>query len=84
MAKINIEDHLDDLLERLMDEDADMETIEKTLKISKAVVDIAKAKTDEKRLKIMQFESLNRAGFLSEDLGNDIQFQLGIKKQLTQ
>ena len=64
MSKLNYNDHLDDLMERLMSEDISEEDMTKTLKIAKAVTDIAKIKMDEKKLKVDQFNALKNAGFV--------------------
>ena len=82
MSKLNYNDHLDDLMERLMSEDISEEDMTKTLKIAKAVTDIAKIKMDEKKLKVDQFNALKNAGFVPMDLADDLGKSLGLQKKL--
>lgn len=84
MSKINYNDHLDDLIDRLMSEDLTDEDLTKTLKISKAVSEIAKIKVDEKRVKVEQFTALKNAGFVPLGLADDLQKSVGIEQKMVE
>lgn len=81
MAKISIDDHMDDLLERLMSEDISAEDLEKTVKISKVVTGIAKVKLDQEKNKMEMFNSLYNAGFVPTELSNELLGNLQIENK---
>ena len=76
MAKISVDDHLDDLLERLTKEEFQPNELENLLKVSKVVVEIAKVKTNEKRLQLDQVKVLDKLGFRTVEKAMEIQKQL--------
>lgn len=76
MAKISVDDHLDDSLERLTKEEFQPNELENLLKVSKVVVEIAKVKTNEKRLQLDQVRVLDKLGFRTVEKAMEIQKQL--------
>lgn len=89
MAKIYYTDHLDDLMERIMSEDITPEELEKTIKMTKVVLEIGKTKLDKEkleidrgRLKVEQFNALKSGGFIPQQLANDFKQSLQIENNL--
>jgi hypothetical protein len=50
MSKLTFNDHLDDMMERLMNEDLKSEELDLEIKRSKAMVQIATAKIEDKKI----------------------------------
>jgi len=72
MSKINFNDHLDDMMERLMNEDLTTEQLENEVRRSKALCQIADKKIENNKLIIQAAKMLSNGDidkkFISEDI----------------
>lgn len=70
MSKISFNDHLDDMMERLMSEDITPEQLEKEVKRSKALCQVADRKIEHNKTVIMALKLVS-AGEVKKDMLND-------------
>jgi hypothetical protein len=72
MSKINFNDHLDDMMERLMNEDLTTEQLENEVRRSKALCQIADKKIENNKLIIQAAKMLSNGDidkkFINEDI----------------
>lgn len=67
MSKINFNDHLDDMMERLMNEDLKPEELELELKRSKALCQIADRKIEHNKTSLIALKMVSN-GDIKKDL----------------
>lgn len=67
MSKISFSDHLDDMLDRLMNEDLSDKDLEKEIKRSRAVAKIVQQKINDKKLSL-DFVKAISGGIIDEKL----------------
>lgn len=67
MSKLTFNDHLDDMMERLMNEDISAEDLELELKRSKALCQIAEKKIQDKKL-ALDFAEAVANGRINENM----------------
>lgn len=77
--KIELNDHLDDMIDRLMAEDISNDELEKVTKIAKSLTEIAKIKLaaesqmiESKKLKLDTFKTLHTAGYVPKELSMEL------------
>lgn len=79
MAKVNFNDHLDDMMQRLMDENLTPDQLELELKRSKALCQIADKKIEDKKVTVMALEAVGNMdfekGIIPEPLKNLLQIE---------
>ncbi|MEC5156627.1 hypothetical protein [Chryseobacterium sp. MP_3.2] len=79
MANLNFNDHLDDMMERLMDEKITPESLELELKRSKALCQIATIKIEDKKVTVMALEAIGDLTFEKNNLPENIKKILQIE-----
>lgn len=67
MAKITLNDHLDDMMERLMSEDISSENLEKEIKRAEALCNVAAMKIEDKKVGV-QFVRYMSQGQISPNM----------------
>ncbi len=79
MAKVNFNDHLDDMMQRLMDENLTPDQLELELKRSKALCQIADKKIEDKKVTVMALEAVGNMdfekGIIPEPIKNLLQIE---------
>lgn len=68
MANLNFNDHLDDMMQRLMNEDLTPDQLELELKRSKALCQIADKKIEDKKVTVMALEAVGNIDFEKNNL----------------
>ena len=63
MAKINFNDHIDDMMERLMNEDLSAEDLDKEIKRSKALCLLAEKKIEDRKVAVMAMQVVGNVDF---------------------
>ena len=72
MSKINFNDHLDDMMERLMNEDLSAEDLDIELKRSKALCQVADRKIEHNKTVILALKMVSNGDMKGEMLGEDL------------
>ena len=79
MAKVNFNDHLDDMMQRLMDENLTADQLELELKRSKALCQIADKKIEDKKVTVLALEAVGNMdfekGIIPEPIKNLLQIE---------
>lgn len=83
MSKINFNDHLDDMMERLMDENLSADQLELELKRSKALCQIADKKIEDKKITVMALEAVGNIDFEKNNLPPHLKNLLQIENNQT-
>jgi hypothetical protein len=73
MSKINFNEHLDDMMERLMNEDITPEELELEIKRAKAICEIADRKIEHNKTVVLAARLISNGDVRSEVLGADLQ-----------
>lgn len=68
MAKITFNDHLDDMMQRLMNDDLTADQLELELKRSKALCQIADKKIEDKKVTVSALEAVGNIDFEKNNL----------------
>lgn len=72
MSKINFNDHLDDMMDRLMNEDITTNDLEKEVKRSKALCQVADRKIAHNKTVIIALKMVSAGDIKSELLNEDL------------
>lgn len=73
MSKINFNDHLDDMMERLMSEDLTTEQLENEVRRSKAICHIASIKIENNKLMIQAAKMLTDGDIDKRYISGDVE-----------
>lgn len=72
MSKLNFNDHLDDMMERLMNEDITNEELELEIKRSKAICQIADRKIQNNKTTLLALKMVSDGDIKKEFITNDL------------
>ena len=79
MGNITFNDHLDDMMQRLMKDDLTAEELELELKRSKALCQIADKKIEDKKVTVMALEAVGNIDFEKNNLPQSLKNILQIE-----
>lgn len=85
--KIELNDHLDDMIDRLMSEDISNDELEKITKIARSLTEIAKIKLsaesqiiESKKLQLDTFKTLHSSGYVAKELATELKDAILLEK----